>query len=137
MSTLETVASYLTKNDLHHRNKFGCTAIHWAATGGNVLVLKWLYEKGLDFNVVNDAGYGAVSKAAYHRHKEALEWLLVDKNGPQLIWQLHFGLEKNEKVMDDSMRTILSLDVLVEKSGFSSVSEFLKVNAGQCNVDTR
>ena len=137
LSTLETVASYLTKNDLHHRNKFGCTAIHWAATGGNVLVLKWLYEKGLDFNVVNDAGYGAVSKAAYHRHKEALEWLLVDKNGPQLIWQLHFGLEKNEKVMDDSMRTILSLDVLVEKSGFSSVSEFLKVNAGQCNVDTR
>ena len=46
VETLETVASLLAPAELHRKNKFGCTAIHWAATGGNVQVLKWLYARG-------------------------------------------------------------------------------------------
>ena len=62
--------------------------MHWAAAGGNVEVLKWLMRAGLNMGHINDAGHGAVNKAAWKGHDTALRWLLVDKMGPLLIEQL-------------------------------------------------
>ena len=73
--TLQTAAELLPPAELHAANRFGCTAIHWAASGGSVAVLRWLYEQGLDFTVINDAGHGCVQKAAWRGHTEALQWL--------------------------------------------------------------
>ena len=121
--TLETVASLLSPTEIHRKNKFGCTAIHWAAAGGDVKVLKWLHARGLDFSLINDEKFSAVSKAAYHRHKEALEFLLLEKEGPQLGWQL--------RPVPSVDVTFNSLESLVEDSGLGSVHEFLAVNAGK------
>ena len=74
--------------ELHATNRFGCTAVHWAAAGGDVSVMRWLSERGLDFGVINDAGHGAVQKAAWAGHKAALQWLILDAEGPALAWQL-------------------------------------------------
>jgi hypothetical protein len=43
LTTLETTAELLPPSELHAANRFGCTAIHWAASGGSMAVLRWLY----------------------------------------------------------------------------------------------
>jgi len=43
LTTLATTAELLPPSELHAANRFGCTAIHWAASGGSVAVLRWLY----------------------------------------------------------------------------------------------
>ena len=121
IETMETVASLLEPAELHRTNKFGCSAVHWAATGGSVVVLKWLYARGLDFNLINDNHFGAVSKAAFRGHRDALEWMLVDKEGPSLLWQL--------RPVPDPEKTFETLEGLMKEGGYTRVSEFLKVNS--------
>jgi hypothetical protein len=132
IATLETVASLLPAGAMHHRNRFGCTAIHWAAASGNVAVLKWLYTRGLDFGVINDAHHGAVNKAAWKGHKAALEWLLLDESGPCLLWQL---LRPTLAMLDGTMPS--SLGELVTASGLSGVREWLEANARECYAQAR
>ena len=132
LATLETVVSLLPGSALHHRNKFGCTAVHWAAAGGDVAVLAWLYSRGLDFGVINDAHHGAVNKAAWKGHKAALEWLLLDPGGPALVWQLHTPVP----ALPSGAR-FRSIDELVEASGAGGVREWLAVNAGECYAKAR
>jgi ankyrin repeat protein len=63
---------------IHRKNKFDCSAAHWAGAGGRVEVMQWLYYKGeLDVTQINDAGHGVVVKSAWKGHKELLEWLLL------------------------------------------------------------
>ncbi|CAD7926002.1 unnamed protein product [Amoebophrya sp. A120] len=71
---------------LLRRNKFGCAAVHWAASGGRVPVLQWLARVGeaegkarnnAYVDIFNDAGHSAVSKAAWFGHRGALEFLLL------------------------------------------------------------
>ena len=87
---LEVMAyiSSLAPDLLHKTNSFNCNAVHWAAAGGNVAVLKWLMHAGVDMHHINDSGHGAVNKAAWKGHADALEWLLVDPTGPKLVRQL-------------------------------------------------
>lgn len=85
-----------TKPDLVSRvNKFGCSAVHWAAAAGKVSALRWLFEtfgrqKDLDFELRNLSGHGALVKAAWKNRREAVEWLLLGENGPQLTEQLEW-----------------------------------------------
>lgn len=72
-------------NSLTRVNKYGCTCTHWGASAGRISTLEWLWEwrnplpdagtEKLDFTFRNTAGHTAVSKAAYHGHKQALLWL--------------------------------------------------------------
>ena len=74
--------------DLHAMNRFGCAAVHWAAAAGNVSTLRWLQAKGLSLDHVNASCHGAVAKAAWKGHEEALRWLLLAPDGPRLTAQL-------------------------------------------------
>mmetsp|Transcript_23544 Transcript_23544/g.76699 ORF Transcript_23544/g.76699 Transcript_23544/m.76699 type:complete len:181 (-) Transcript_23544:24-566(-) len=87
LEVLELLSS--TKGvDIHSLNNFGCGAAFWAAAAGNVDTCRWLLAKGIDFTLVNGAGHAAVHKAAWRGHREALEWMLLDPQGPRLLYQL-------------------------------------------------
>ena len=49
---------------------------------------RWLLAKGIDFGLVNHAGHGAVHKAAWKGHEEALAWMIEDEEGPKLAYQV-------------------------------------------------
>ena len=74
--------------DVAGMNRFGCAAVQWAAAAGNVDTLRWLQQKGLSLSHVNGARHGAVVKAAWKGHDEALRWLLLEIDGPRLTEQL-------------------------------------------------
>ena len=50
--------------------------------------LRWLQAQGLSLSHVNAANHGAIVKAAWKGHREALEWLLFAPDGPALTEQL-------------------------------------------------
>ena len=85
--TMELVADHPSV-DLTALNRFGCAAVQWAAAAGNVTTLRWLQEKGLSLAHVNAARHGAIVKAAWKGHSDALEWLLHADDGPRLVEQL-------------------------------------------------
>ena len=76
------------KVDIHALNKFGCAAVQWAAAAGNVETCRWLLGRGIDFGHVNTARHGALVKAAWKGHADALRWMLHDDAGPRLTEQL-------------------------------------------------
>ena len=85
--TMELLAAH-PKVDIHSLNKFGCAAVQWAAAAGNVGTLRWLQAQGLSLAHVNAARHGAIVKAAWKGHADALRWLLFDERGPRLTEQL-------------------------------------------------
>tara|TARA_B110001452_G_scaffold186114_1_gene156598 strand:- start:162 stop:914 length:753 start_codon:yes stop_codon:yes gene_type:complete len=87
LPTMELLARHPSV-DVAAMNRFGCAAVHWAAAAGNVASLRWLQRKGLELGHVNAAGHGAVAKAAWKGHLDALKWLLVEADGPRLVAQL-------------------------------------------------
>ena len=76
------------KVDMHAKNKWGCAAVQWAASSGNVGTCRWLMCRGVDLRLINDAKHGAVSKAAWHGHLRLLEWLVLGEDGPRLLEQV-------------------------------------------------
>jgi hypothetical protein len=54
-----------------------------------VVTCRWLYDKGIDFTIVNEAGHTSVHKAAWKGHEECLQWMIEDEMGPKLGFQLH------------------------------------------------
>ena len=54
-----------------------------------VVTCQWLYDKGIDFTIVNEAGHTSVHKAAWKGHQECLRWMIENETGPQLGFQLH------------------------------------------------
>ena len=50
--------------------------------------LRWLRRRGVDLDHVNLARHGAVAKAAWKGHDDALRWLLQADDGPALVGQL-------------------------------------------------
>ena len=62
--------------------------MQWAAAAGNVSTCRWLLEKGFDLGHMNGTRHGAVVKAAWKGHMPLLRWLLLEPEGPQLLWQL-------------------------------------------------
>ena len=72
------IVQYLVENhnvDLSRRNRNGCSVAHWAASGGNLAVCKYLYEKGVDFDVVNHAGNSPLCHAVAYGREEVVFWL--------------------------------------------------------------
>ena len=62
--------------------------MQWAAAAGNIKTLQWLSARNVPLDHVNAARHGAIVKAAWKGHTEALRWLLFDPEGPQLTDQL-------------------------------------------------
>ena len=113
--TMELLAAH-PDVDIRALNKFGCAAVQWAAASGNVNTCRWLYSKGIDFSHINHAGHGAVVKAAWKGHDDALRWLLIDPDGPTLTAQLH-----------TSDLDSLSAAQLARNNGNESTADWLEV----------
>ena len=87
LPTMELLAGH-PRVDMTALNRFGCAAVQWAAKEGNIQTLRWLQSKGLSLSHVNGAKYGAVAKAAWRGHADAVRWLLFAPDGPRLEEQL-------------------------------------------------
>jgi len=97
--TMELMASH-PDVDVASMNRFGCAAVQWAAAAGRVDTLRWLQAKGLSLSHVNGARHGAVMKAAWKGHLEALEWLVRAEDGPHLVEQLDILDENGASVAE-------------------------------------
>lgn len=79
---LESKPNGLASSDasrlLQYRNRFGCTLLHFAASGGQVETLKYLHEhyRHLDFTVQNYHGHDILTKAVAFKQNDVLLWLL-------------------------------------------------------------
>ena len=62
--------------DHHALNRWGCSAVHWAASAGDVAMCRWLLERGLDFSLRNQQGHCGLCKAAWNGHAGLVEWML-------------------------------------------------------------
>ena len=75
--TLETVkllVRHRARSD--HANRNGCTVAHWAASGGNVEVCKYLFHTvGVDFTVGNHGGNTPLTHAVAFGRSEVVKWL--------------------------------------------------------------
>ena len=114
--TMELLASH-PRVDIQALNKFGCAAVQWAAAAGNVATLRWLQSQGVPLSHVNAARHGAIVKAAWKGHCEALQWLLFALDGPQLTDQL--------LLLDLEGRTVSQL---VQLNGQHDVASWLQVH---------
>jgi len=96
--------------DARIRNRNGCTVAHWAASGGNLEVCKYLFNcVGVDFEVPNDAGNTPLSHAVAYGRIDVIKWLreqisVRDVNGTAhdlardfLQWE---AVEKRREVFD-------------------------------------
>lgn len=68
-------------SDVNHKNTHGCNASQWAALSGDISMLQYLQEKGLDLTILNANGRSAVHKAGLKGHLRACEWLLTAVEG--------------------------------------------------------
>eukprot|EP00960_Hanusia_phi_P017112 503379-Hanusia_phi.AAC.1 len=87
--------------DIHSLNHFGCGAAFWAAAAGNVQTCRFASGSRGHTSVHKVGGKGAGAgalagsctqasrQAAWRGHKEALEWMLLDPEGPKLLYQLN------------------------------------------------
>jgi hypothetical protein len=58
------------------KNKNGCSAAHWAASGDDLATCICLKEQGLEFLGHNYAGNTALNKAVVFGRKEAVQWII-------------------------------------------------------------
>ena len=75
--TLETV-KLLVRNraEPHGVNRNGCTVAHWASSGGNVEVCKYLHEVvGVDFGQSNYGGNTPLTHAVAFGRADVVQWL--------------------------------------------------------------
>ena len=83
----ETVAVLLAAGaDVNKRNRFGRTALMFAALYGDARIVKALLDRGADVNVVPDdeTGRPALAAAAMNGHLEVVR-LLLDKGAETSI----------------------------------------------------
>ena len=75
--TLETVKLLVRhRADAATANRNGCTVAHWAASGGNVHVCRYLAEiVGVDFSVANHGGNTPLTHAVAFGRTAVVEWL--------------------------------------------------------------
>lgn len=75
--TLDTVKMLVrTRADHRTANRNGCTVAHWAASGGNLQVCKYLAEVvGVDFFVPNYGGNTPLTHAVAFGRLDVVQWL--------------------------------------------------------------
>ena len=100
--------------------------MQWAAAAGQVETLRWLQSRGLELGHVNAANHGAIVKAAWKGHRDALEWLLHADDGPRLTSQL--------LMPDLEGRTV---DELVRLNGQEAVANWLQGLIAQLRVSKK
>lgn len=61
---------------LKNQDRWGNTATHWAAKGGNPTILKYLLDKGLDASLLNSAGTSALHWSAFSGNRVVMQELL-------------------------------------------------------------
>ena len=61
----------------HTRGNFGNTALHVAATRGELDALGWLLDAGADINAAGGHGYTPLHDAVEQHQREAVRFLLV------------------------------------------------------------
>jgi ankyrin repeat protein len=78
--TIETVKLLVrSRADPSCQNRNGCTVAHWAASGGNVDVCRYLRDvAGADFALPNRGGNTPLSHAVAFGRAEVVEWLQRD-----------------------------------------------------------
>ena len=65
--------------DVLIQNRNGCTVAHWAASGGNLELCRYLYDiLGVDFSIANYAGNTPLSHAMAYGRKDVVRWLLEE-----------------------------------------------------------
>jgi hypothetical protein len=64
-------------NIVNYRDRYGRTALMWAAWNNHPAALRWLIARNADLNATNDDGFTAAIMAAWNGHVEVLQ-LLVD-----------------------------------------------------------
>ncbi len=74
LDTVKLMVRYRAKWDLSNRN--GCTVAHWAASGGNLEVCKYLGEVvGVDFFLPNHGGNTPLTHAVAFGRLDVVQWL--------------------------------------------------------------
>jgi ankyrin repeat protein len=62
----------------------GLTAMHVAAIGGQIQIMKYLHQHGGDINKKNGAGQTPLNLAALYNQRESVEFLLAEKGDPNI-----------------------------------------------------
>jgi ankyrin repeat protein len=71
---------------VHSLNHKGCSAAHWAASGGDLDVCRALAEiHGVDFATANSEGNTPLTKAIEHGREPVVEWLLTSGRCEQAV----------------------------------------------------
>ncbi|XP_059159950.1 death-associated protein kinase 1-like isoform X2 [Physella acuta] len=73
---LKELSEMAANIDLNTANKHGETAVHMAASGGHVDVIKFLLAKGVDISILDKQGDSAVYWAARQGHTEIIQCLV-------------------------------------------------------------
>ncbi len=75
LKTVKLLASYGAQSQ-NVTNRNGCTVAHWAASGGNVDVCRYLHEVlQVDFSVSNHGGNTPLTHAVAFGRSEVVKWL--------------------------------------------------------------
>ncbi len=61
--------------DVNAVNRWGRTALIWAAKRGSLELVELLYEKGTDINVADEKGMTALMYAQQEKHIDVVEFL--------------------------------------------------------------
>jgi ankyrin repeat protein len=93
--------------DMLVRNKWECTAVHFAALAGQLEVCQWLHARGVPLEEPNTQGHNALHKAAYGGHAHLCRWLV---DGPPRI---------DPALADVRGQTVADL---ARKAGFSALA---------------
>ena len=89
LDTVKLMVRYRARWDVSNRN--GCTVAHWAASGGNLEVCKYLAEVvGVDFFVPNLGGNTPLTHAVAFGRVDVVQWLreravALEEDGDDLI----------------------------------------------------
>jgi len=74
LDTVKLMVRQRANTDIANRN--GCTVAHWAASGGDLSVCRYLFEIAkVDFSTPNDGGNTPLTHAVAFGHGEVVQWL--------------------------------------------------------------
>jgi ankyrin repeat protein len=130
--TLETVKMMVrNRADFQVENRNGCTVAHWAASGGNLEVCKYLGDiVGVDFSIPNYGGNTPLTHAVAFGHLDVVKWLRERSAGDDRVaaalaedfYMWTDGEEKRKQVLKLFQDEYLSASDEDDDDGSSSIS---------------
>lgn len=110
--------------ELQRKNRFGCTAVHFASSGGQISTASELLARGVDFSVCNYHGHDAITKAIAFKKNDILIWLL--ENVPEAMASL-----QTLRPWDNDVKSLSEIARIVNNT------EAISILASWCKVQTR